>query len=89
MSTDASDQLPGLQAAVEVVEARIRQHDEAGRAASADGTARPSEAQAADEVRDARHGALVAVRDDLYERITALGGDWPATEVGQKQPPTS
>lgn len=39
---------------------------------------------------DPQSGPLVAVRDDLYARVAALGGQWPRdTEVGDKQPPTS
>lgn len=37
-----------------------------------------------------QYGLLVAVRDDLYARVTELGGQWPSgTEAGDKQPPTS
>lgn len=43
-----------------------------------------------DESDDPKSGLLVAVRDDLYARITRLGGQWPrGTEAGDKQPPTS
>ena len=36
------------------------------------------------------YGLLVGVRDDLYARVTELGGQWPGgTEAGDKQPPTS
>lgn len=80
-------ELPGLERAVAVIEDHIRRLDQEGRAATADGRVEVDEARA-HELMDARHGTLVRLRDELYARITELGGQWPDTEVGAKQPPT-
>lgn len=91
MSDDPPAELAGLYTALEIVDDRIKELDAGERSTTADGSADA----AADgdvtphEVADARHGELVGVRDALYQRVVALGGQWPDTEVGHKQPPTA
>lgn len=87
MPQDGHDELPGLRAAVEVLERHVRRLHDEGSSVTADGHEAAHDPRA-HEIRDARHGALVAVRDDLYARIADLGGQWAHTEVGDKQPPT-
>ena len=84
---DAQSELPGLYAAVEVVEQHIEELGDAGGSAAAEGT-KSREPEEPHEMIEGRRSSLVAVKDDLYARITDLGGQWPRTEVGGKQPPT-
>lgn len=87
MQDSDTTELPGLKRAVAVIEDHIRRLDHEGRAATAAGHVEADDTRA-HEVREARHGTLVRLRDELYARITELGGQWPDTEVGAKQPPT-
>lgn len=87
MQDHPTNELPGLKTAVEVIEDHIHRLDDEGRAETADGRSNADDDRA-HEVRDARYGTLVRLRDELYARITDLGGQWPDTEVGGKQPPT-
>lgn len=90
MNDEPSTELAGLYTALEIVDDRINELNAGERSETADGSA--DAAAEGDvtphEVADARHGELVGVRDALYARVVELGGQWPDTEVGQKQPPT-
>ena len=84
---DAQSELPGLYTAVEVVEHHIEELGDAGGSAAAEGT-KSRAPEEPHEMIEGRRASLVAVKDDLYARITDLGGQWPRTEVGGKHPPT-
>lgn len=81
---DQHEELTGLYRAIEVVEERISALDERGRQATASAGDAGAHAEAG---AAGAHRELVGVRDALYERVVRLGGQWPSTEAGRKQPP--